>query len=400
MSRTVDVVVVGAGPAGCAAATVLANRGLTVVVLERERFPRFHIGESLLPATLSALADLGVALDPSEHQHKAGARFLDETTGQEQTYWFSDTLPGTPDHAYQVERAVFDRILADRARAAGASIRFGVRVTAAEVGDDAVRVETDEETVLARFLVDATGQKALLARRGRTLRRIDDFGRAAAFVHYSGLCDEALAEIEPHGNIQILRTDRGWLWAIPLAGRRLSVGLVSAAGRISAEALEAAVDASPLLRRWTLGAERTEPTFVGDYSYVNLRPHGRRFACVGDAACFLDPVFSSGVTLALIGATRAARIVADALARGEEADPDLLADHAAHMKFGYRAFYLLIHRFYHTQIFENLFFSQDPDPIMRRGLVTMLSGDVWRDDNQFQNLLFASRRIDPTRAIP
>ncbi len=117
---TTDVIVIGAGPAGSAAATVLAERGIDVCVVERERFPRFHIGESLLPATLSALDRIGVRLDPDEHQYKAGARFLDESTGQEQTYWFHDTLPGTPDHAYQVERALFDGILADRAIRAGA----------------------------------------------------------------------------------------------------------------------------------------------------------------------------------------------------------------------------------------------------------------------------------------
>ncbi|RMG94542.1 MAG: NAD(P)/FAD-dependent oxidoreductase [Deltaproteobacteria bacterium] len=397
---TTDVIVIGAGPAGSAAATVLAERGIDVCVVERERFPRFHIGESLLPATLSALDRIGVRLDPDEHQYKAGARFLDESTGQEQTYWFHDTLPGTPDHAYQVERALFDGILADRAIRAGARVTFGAKVTDVHVDDDGVSVRTDAGDVRGRYLLDATGQNALLARRRRTLRRIHGFGRAAAFLHFSEIPDAALDEIEPHGNIQILRTPFGWIWAIPLRGRRLSVGVVAAEGRISEQDVRDAVATSDLLRRWTRGATATEPTLVGDYSYVNTEPHGARFGCIGDAACFLDPVFSSGVTLALLGATSAAEAVGAALARGDEADPDLLADHAARMKLGYRAFYLLIHRFYHTAIFENLFFSEDPDPLMRRGLVTMLAGDVWREDNVFQNLLFASRRVDPSREIP
>jgi len=396
-----DVVVLGAGPAGSAAAAVLAHRGLAVHVLERARFPRFHIGESLLPMTLCALDELGIALDPDEHQHKAGARFLDETTGQTQTYWFSDTLPGTPDHAYHVVRSRFDAILADHAAACGARIEFGVRARAVEVGPDGVRVETEGTCgpIEARYLVDATGQQALLARRNRTLVKIGDFGRAAAFVHYEGLSDAARAEIEPHGNIQILRTPTGWIWAIPLAGRRLSVGIVAKEGPVTRDDVRAAVASSPLLTRWTEGARPGEPVLVGDYSFLNRAPHGPRFTCVGDAACFLDPVFSSGVTLALLGARRAAERIADAFERGDEADPALLAPHAEHMKRAYQAFYLLIHRFYHTAIFENLFFSVDPDPAMRRGLVTMLAGDVWRDDNVFQNLLFASRHAGAARLI-
>jgi flavin-dependent dehydrogenase len=387
-----DVVVVGGGPAGSATAAFLGRQGHRVVLLEKERFPRFHIGESLLPMALPVLEALDIDLAAGGHQFKSGASFRDETTGQLGSYPFKFGLEGPPRHAYHVDRSVFDLEILNAARAAGVEVREGVAVSNIEVGDDGVALETSGGGVRARFLVDASGQKALMARKLRSVTPLQYLGRAAAFFHYEGLSDAAWGEIQPDGNIEILRVDGGWAWIIPLEGRRISVGVVSRQGRMTPQDVRDLVHGSPLLRRWTDGAQQSEPQLIGDYSFVNSQPHGARYACVGDAASFLDPVFSSGVTLALIGAQNLAQSLGPALAGGNESDPTLMDPLGQRMKVAYRAFYSLIYRFYHTAIMDNLFMADASNPIYRAGLISVLAGDVWRTDNPFQDMLMASTR--------
>ncbi|MBL8942949.1 MAG: tryptophan 7-halogenase, partial [Myxococcales bacterium] len=247
-----DVAVVGGGPAGTAAAALVAQAGWSVVVLERERFPRFHIGESLLPSCLPVLARVGLDLEKLGYLRKLGAEFHDEAIGETSYFPFADALPGPPRFAYQVERDRFDTDLADAARRSGATVREGVTVFEHAVGDDAVELRfaatppgsgPDEgrsgsaelrpgpdraaaSVVRARYLVDASGRRGLLSRGGRDVLVIPGLGRAASFVHYDGLDDDAWAELAQRGDVKVLRIEDGWLWAIPLAGRRLSIGAV------------------------------------------------------------------------------------------------------------------------------------------------------------------------------
>jgi flavin-dependent dehydrogenase len=392
MATECQVIVIGGGPAGSTAAAVLAAAGVDVVVLEQDTFPRFHIGESLLPKSLEVLQRIGVDLGDGRHQLKAGARFRDEVTGQAQLYRFAESLPGPPRFAYQVERALFDRQLLERAQALGARVKHGERVEEVELSDTGVVARTAAGSWSARYLVDATGQQAFLARRSRTVQPLQVFGRAASFCHFHELNAAVRAQIEPEGNIEVLRVDGGWAWAIPLSGGRLSVGLVQRGGKLRPDAVLAAVESSPLLRTMTAGAARTEPTLIGDYSFRNTRPNGARFVCVGDCACFLDPVFSSGVTLALVGASMAMDRLVEALRSGGEGDPDLMTPWTASMHPAYKGFFSLIYRFYNTAILDNLFFAQEQERDYRIGLTTMLAGDVWRSDNRFQDMLLASVR--------
>ena len=181
------------------------------------------------------------------------------------------------------------------------------------------------------------------------------------------------------------------MWVIHLPGRRLSVGLVTKRPGLSADALDAEIASSPLLRCLTAGTSRTPSQLVGGFSYRNASPSGARYACVGDAACFLDPVFSSGVSLALVGAKSLVEQLAPALQNGAEANEDLCAPHLEKMEEGYRAFALMIHRFYNTRLVDNVVLGSPPDGRLRASITSMLAGDVWREDNVFKDMLLRSR---------
>jgi flavin-dependent dehydrogenase len=386
-----EVLIVGGGPAGSTAANFLAQKGHDVLLLEKEVFPRFHIGESLLPIDLPVFERLGVKLDPARFITKAGAEFIDETTGETKTFLFREGMQGTPPSAYQVERSFFDEVLLRQAEKQGAEVREGVKVQDI-VFDEAggpVRVESSAGTHRARFLIDATGQDAFLARANRTVDPLKGFGRAATFRHFEPLRPEIAAELYETGNIKILMIPDGWIWVIPLAGSRLSVGLVNR-GVNSAEQLDKAIADSPLLQRLIAGCHSTEPRIIRNFSYRNRRAYGSRFACAGDASCFLDPVFSSGVSLAILGAESVVEVLSPALREGRETDPDLMKAHADKMSVGYRSFAGFIYRFYNAGLVHKLLFQDTEGEPLRPEITSVLGCDLWRDDNAFQKMLLNS----------
>ncbi len=363
-------------------------------MLEKDPFPRFHIGESLLPCDLPLFERLGMDMVGQGFLYKGGAEFFDERTGDHARFLFSEGLPGTPSHAFQVERARFDMHVLDCAVRDGARVDFGVRASAIESGEQEVTVRTNRGPLCARYAIDATGQDALLAHGRKSFRPIEDFGLAAVFRHFDGLSDGVWAELadEGRGNIRVLVIDKGWVWIIPLAGRRVSVGVVTRKRGIDFDLFEQAYAASPMLQRLTGGCPRTDLRIVRNFSYRNAQNHGPRWACLGDAALFLDPVFSSGVSLAMLGGERLADVLVPALREGREAAPDLTHPVSEHMARAYTAFGSLVGAFYQRRIVQNVFFAKDPDPAIKAGLVSTLAGDVWRDDNLFQKMLLGSRR--------
>jgi flavin-dependent dehydrogenase len=387
-----DVIVVGAGPAGSTAAALLAAAGHRVLVLDKERFPRFHIGESLLPLCLPVLERLGIDPDPDAWLHKRGAQFVCETTNRRRSFDFADALPGPPRHAWQVDRAAFDERLLQRAVEFGAELRHDVKVLGVEAEADRVAVRGRVGRLHARYVVDASGQNRLLARQHGSAEPLLRFGRTAAFVHYEGLGDAAIDEIGEGNDIRIMITPHGWGWLIPLAGRRLSVGLVCREGEVAAKVIERWIGESPIIGRWTQGCRVSEVRTERNFSFANREPHGPRWACVGDAACFLDPVFSSGVSLAMVGASSAADRLAHALAEGTEADASLMAPHQAHMQQGYDTFAAMIDRFYNTRFVDHFILGPEARGAILREIVSVLAGDVWRTDSRFQDMLTRSRR--------
>jgi flavin-dependent dehydrogenase len=395
-----DVIIVGAGPGGATAGTFLARQGHSVLLIDKEDFPRFHIGESLLPIDLALFDKLG--LDMSGFLYKGGAEFFDERTGDQATYLFEEGLPGCPGHAYQVERSKFDQAVLDAALKSGAKF-VQTRVSQIVPDVDGVNVETSSQGVLrARFVIDATGQDALLAHREKSMRRIEDFGLAAVFRHFEELSDEVWEELSAtgKGNIRILIIEDGWVWCIPLAGKRLSVGVVSRKRGISNELFDETYANSPMLQRLTAGCPKSELRIIRNFSYRNNKTRGSRWACLGDAALFLDPVFSTGVSLAMLGGEKFAEVLGQALRDHCEDDPELTRPVSEHMGIAYTALGSLVGAFYQTKIVEHIFFAKEPQESIRRGLITTLAGDVWRDDNEFQNMLLSSkrRRFEPYEA--
>lgn len=387
-----DVIVAGAGPGGSSTAIRLAEAGVRVLVLEREFFPRFHIGESLLPAAELLVTALGIDPDPNVFLFKRGAQFICEETGRAQSFDFNEALPGPQRYAWQVERAQFDTILRDRALDAGAEIRHGVRVKDVRFEKDGVRVTTGDDSEYARFFIDATGQDRLLARKLDSVRTFQHFGKAAVFTHFSELCDATRREFAPDNDIRIIVIPDGWLWAIPLTNDRLSVGLVSRKSGLRRERLDEYLESSPLFQRFLSGAIRHDTNLIGNFSFENTSASGSRYSCVGDSACFIDPVFSSGVSLAIFRGLAVADRLIPALESGREADPDLMGPMEATMKRGYDTFAALVYRFYNTKFVDNLIFGAPAAGSHRSGVISVLAGDVFRDDNVFQDMLLQSRR--------
>jgi flavin-dependent dehydrogenase len=199
---------------------------------------------------------------------------------------FAEALDGTPPSAFQVERSRFDHLLLQQAEARGAKVRYGVRVEDMTVEDDAVRVETKDGTFRARYMIDATGQDAFLARANRTVQPLKGFGCVAVFRHYDGIAPAIFEELRATGNIKVLMVPEGWMWLIPLAGPRLSVGIVSRNAISSPETLDRAIAASPITQRLIAGAVGTEPRIIRNFSFRNRRRYGPRWGCAGDASCF------------------------------------------------------------------------------------------------------------------
>ena len=321
-----DVIVVGGGPAGSTTATMLARQGAQVLLLERERFPRDHVGESLLPASVPVLEELGVlgAVQEAGFLPKWGATMV---WGKDRTPWswyFKETNVQYP-HSYQVWRPQFDQILLENSRSAGVDVQEGSRVSDVTFDGEratGVRYEAADgarRTEPAQFVVDASGQGGLLAHQ-LGMREWDPFFRNLAVYAYF---DDFRRLPEPdQTNIFIESYANGWLWVIPLHTGWASVGAVVDSAS-SQESLQGAGPAEFLMEQIAQAPRTAEmlrearltagPTVVKDWSYVCRRLVGDGYILAGDAACFVDPLFSSGVHLAMMSGVLAAAYVTSAL---------------------------------------------------------------------------------------
>jgi len=388
-----DVVVIGGGPAGSTAATLLAQYGHKILLLERDKHPRFHIGESMLPFSEPVIQRLGI--DWSEgNQFKSGAVFIDESSGQRMYFPLSVYRK-----TYQLERAPFDQLLFENAAKHGVETQQEEKVLEVSCEADGVTIDSDKGHYRCRYLVDATGRAALMGKKARSIERFENLGKFAVYTHYQNIQPgEEADELFRSGSIYVPVVDIGWIWIIPLSGRRLSVGLVVQKERPKdcdvEELLRRYLTASPILNRLLAGAEQSAPIRIeADFSYSNQRRYGQRYACCGDAAGFLDPVFSSGVFLAFTSAARIADRIHQGFVDGLEADPQLHSEDDEAYLMGFNTMRLFVERFYHSNVVHNLFFEAHRDPELTAQIARLLSGDLWVDDNALQKSLLAGRRV-------
>jgi flavin-dependent dehydrogenase len=381
-----DVAVIGGGPAGSTAAILLAKRGYKVIALEKAHHPRFHIGESLLPMNLPVFERLGV-LDKVRALgvFKPGADFEADNERGYNTFAFARAIGNSPAHAYQVWRQDFDKMLYDHARDSGADAREGhevLKVEQLDARDTRLEVTTDEGRtygIQARYVVDASGRDAFLSARKKLRRKNDEHQSAAIFGHFRG------AELRPGedaGNISIYRFDHGWMWMIPLPDGVMSIGAVcrpeylkQRRGR-TAEFLLDTLHANAGLKARMQRAELiSEVRVTGNYSYDSARMGGPGWVLVGDAFAFLDPVFSSGVYLAMSGAEQAATVVDEAL-REPDRENGLLRKLEKRQRAGMARFSFFIYRF-NGPVMTQMFREPRNTWQLEQGVISMLAGDLF-----------------------
>lgn len=328
---TCDVAIIGGGPAGAAAGSQLAQAGKQVVLLERENFPRFCVGESLLPHGNQLLRDIGVweKIEAAGFQRKYGAEFCTGDGTRIHRFWFERNLGPELAYSYQVERDRFDQILLNHAAEHGCQVHEGTAVSAfEETGDGKVRLECNgphgRMEITSRWVVDSTGRSAFSGTRlGLRKRSTMQMRRVAIYGHFQGAFrNQGKAE----GHITIIRTARGWFWLIPLSNGRTSVGLVlpvdqarTASGRSLEALFQEVVESTPEARdRLRHATQLTPLRATGDYSWKFSTFATKRVLFVGDAAGFVDPIFSSGVMLALKSSALAVPLLlqADEAGRG------------------------------------------------------------------------------------
>ncbi|MBU1263890.1 MAG: NAD(P)/FAD-dependent oxidoreductase [Thiobacillus sp.] len=395
--RCCDVLVIGGGPAGSTAATLLAEKGHRVTLLEKAHHPRFHIGESLLPANLPLFEKLGVGAEIAAiGMQKWGAEFVSPWHEHRQTFEFADAWDKSMPLAYQVRRSEFDEILIRNAARKGADVIEGCRVREVEfLPNDAgalVRAEHDDgrsETWQCRFLVDASGRDTFLGNRFKAKQRNPKHNSSALYGHFSGAQRNTGNK---EGHISLFWFEHGWFWFIPLADGATSVGAVIWPTCLKTrrtpvrEFFLDLIATCPALAARLKDAELvSEVDATGNFSYSCDRSHGADYLLLGDAYAFIDPVFSSGVMLAMNSAFAGAEAVDTCLRQPDQAAQALKRFDQA-VKHGPKEFSWFIYRITNPTM-RDLFMSPRNYFRVREALLSVLAGDIFGKTPIWRSLL-------------
>ena len=414
--RECDILVIGGGPAGTTVAPLLAEKGYRVVLLEKARHPRFHIGESLLPANLPLFERMGIADEVKAiSMEKWGAEFVSPHHEMSQTFHFADAWDKSIPYAYQVKRAEFDEILIRNAGNKGVEVHEQCKAKAIEFlpdnsgavihaeHDDGCRVEWK-----ARFVVDASGRDTFLANRFQIKHRNPKHNSSAIYGHFSGARRH---DGQAEGHISIFWFEHGWFWFIPMQGDVTSIGMVTwpyfmktKGNRDVEQFLMDGITMSPALaERLKMATLVNEVEATGNFSYVSERNHGPNYLLLGDAYAFIDPVFSSGVLLAMNSGVIGAEAI-DTCLKNPAAAKTALKRFDELMKHGPKEFSWFIYRVTNPIMRD---FFMHPKNIFRvkEALLSVLAGDIfgktpiWRAILMFKTLYYIANVIQPRRAF-
>ncbi len=383
-----DAIVIGGGPAGAIVALALARRRRRAIVLEKTQFPRFHIGESFLPATFDRLRDLGLEpeLRKLPHVPKFGAEFVMGYGGKHLEIEFSDGFCPCPE-TFNIERSIFDEMLLREAQRGGADVRQNVTVKQIlSLTDGDVRVLTDTGEIRGRFLLDASGQQTVVGRHLGT-RKTAEEAHLRKVAYFNQFDNVWRPPGRKEGQPLIVMMDEGWFWAIPLNERRTSVGMVLDAEvarrigqseNINSDAMLAwGIARCPAVRERMKEAVGTdEPNRVlADFSY-RCRPYaGDGYFLIGDAAAFMDPIFSTGVSVAANGAMEVAKYVDDILA-GRMSAARARRKYISHLEESTATLFQLIRQYY-DHSFRELFLNGTGPMQVHKAVIGVLAGNVF-----------------------
>jgi len=408
MRERFDVVVVGGGPGGSVCAARMVQRGARVLVLEKDHFPRFHLGESLLPGSMPVLNELGVlpaALEKFIHKH--GARFHDDARGRKDRFGFEGAWKPEYEHAFEVPRDEFDELLLRHAAKLGADVREGWTVTGAVrdgervVGVLATAPDGTDARFDATYVVDASGRDALFAHAARATEKMVDLDQTAVFSHFEGV-PRPSGKLAGDIDIVIFREGPNarpnWFWMIPFKDGRTSVGAVVSRKWIKAQRerlakqgdkpaddvtalFQAAVADSKSATELLSGAKMlwSGARATADFSYRVRDLAGPGWVAVGDAGGFIDPLFSTGAHLAMCGGKAAGDTLVDLLAEGgRDREEEELRKWETWLRLGAETFVLAVQAFYAGPLMEAIF-AENKHTALRRSITSLLAGDVFTD---------------------
>src|SRR6478672_4547933 len=365
-----DVAIIGGGPGGSTAAALLARAGRRVIVLERDKFPRFHIGESLLPFSMRAFSRLGL------HEKFARAGFMEKFGGEMYgacggdgvKFYFEDGFRSQTDRSYQVTRADFDKLLLDHAAESGAEVREETSLDSIDFSDEDATLFISRkgngasEELHARYVIDASGRNSILSAKFQLKKNYEHLQKVSIFAHYDGM---TRAEGRDGTLTRMVRAIDRWFWVIPLSATRTSVGVVldgavyKKSGLSAEEFLQQAIEEQPILMQQMRHAERVTPVrTAADFSYRSTQLTGDRWMLAGDAAGFIDPVFSSGVFLAVLGGEQAAdalHVVLDRPAKRRK----LFANYERHINKAMEVYLRFVDAWYSKEFIEVFLHPQD-----------------------------------------
>jgi len=411
-----DVLVIGGGPAGTTIAPLLVEKGYRVVLLEKARHPRFHVGESLLPANMPLFERMGIAEEVKAiGMEKWGAEFISPQHGMAQTFHFADAWDKSQPYAYQVKRAEFDDVLIRNAAKKGVEVHECCKAKAIDFLPDnsgaVIRAQHDdgrEQVWKARFVVDASGRDTFLANRFQIKHRNPKHNSSAIYGHFSGAIRH---EGQAEGNISIFWFEHGWFWFIPMMNDVTSIGMVTwpyfmkTRGQRSIEQFlrDGIALCPPLAERLKMATLVNEVEATGNFSYVSERNHGANYLLLGDAYAFIDPVFSSGVLLAMNSGVIGADAIDTCLSKPTEA-PAALKRFDELMKHGPKEFSWFIYRVTNP-IMRDFFMYPKNIFRVKEALLSVLAGDIfgktpiWRSLWMFKLIYYIANIIQPKRAF-